>query len=48
VDEANEQHNQEDNMEPHCGNMGDVGGNENITTMSHLKMGYHEPWPGGV
>jgi len=42
VDEANEQHNQEDNMEPHGGNMGDVGGNENITTMSHLKMGL--PW----
>jgi hypothetical protein len=37
VDEANEQHNQEDNMESHGGNMGYVGGNENITTMSHLK-----------
>jgi hypothetical protein len=39
MDEANEQHNQEDNMELHGGTMGDASGNENITTMSHLKMG---------
>jgi hypothetical protein len=38
VDEVDEQHNQEDNMESPGGNMGDVGGNENIITMSHLKM----------